>query len=144
MTRRRFIFSVLTLPGFAFGQQASVDWVVIVHRENQREIDRAIINRLYMYLMPKWEDGSPIELYTMDEAHPLRVSFDEVALGRSSAQTKALWAMLLIRGRGTPPKMVNSEQDMVKAVAATPGAIGFVSAVAAQKASGVRIIRIKE
>ena len=144
MDRRKWLFGVLGWPTLAATQPASADWVVIAHRGNQRDIDRALINRLYMYLLPKWDDGSSLQLYALDEVHPVRVSFDQEALGRTSAQTKALWAMMLIRGRGTPPTIVPNEQEMVKAVAADPGAIGFVSAGVAQRASGVRIVRIRD
>jgi len=144
MQRRKWLIGVFAWPTFTLAQSASADWVVIAHRANPREIDRALINRLYMYLLPRWDDGSVLQLYALDEVHPVRISFDQEALGRTSAQTKALWAMLLIRGRGTPPTILSSEQEMVKAVAADPGAIGVVSAGVAQRASGVRIIRIKD
>ncbi len=40
---------------------------------------------------------------------------------------KSVWLKRMLSGEGDPPLAVESETEMVKRVAATPGAIGFVS-----------------
>ncbi len=54
--------------------------------------------------------------------------FAKKVLGKSSSQLKAYWAKLVFTGKGTPPKQINSDAEMIKLVAANPNLIGFVNA----------------
>jgi len=55
-----------------------------------------------------------------------REEFYTKVAGKSGAQVKALWAKLSFSGKGTPPKSVGSDDDVKKAVAASPNAIGYI------------------
>ena len=59
---------------------------------------------------------------------PLRAEFDQKALGRSSSQVKAYWSKLVFTGKGTPPKEVASDSEVLELVASNPNLIGYVSA----------------
>ncbi len=39
---------------------------------------------------------------------------------------KSIWLKKLLMGEGDPPEALPSEEEVLKKVAATPGAIGFV------------------
>lgn len=49
-------------------------------------------------------------------------------LGKSFADMKKIWLKAKLTGNGNPPVTVSSEDEMIKKVASTPGAIGYVSA----------------
>jgi ABC-type phosphate transport system substrate-binding protein len=55
-----------------------------------------------------------------------REEFYTKVAGKSAAQVKALWAKLSFSGKGTPPKSVGSDDDVKKAVAGNPNAIGYM------------------
>jgi ABC-type phosphate transport system substrate-binding protein len=55
-----------------------------------------------------------------------REEFYTKVAGKSGAQVKALWAKLSFSGKGTPPKSVGSDDDVKKAVAGNPNAIGYI------------------
>ena len=46
---------------------------------------------------------------------------------------KSIWLKKLLSGEGEPPEAMDSEEDVLEKVAATAGAIGFVSKVQARK-----------
>lgn len=48
-------------------------------------------------------------------------------IGKSFADCKKTWLRAKLTGNGNPPTSVGSEDEMVKKVASTPGAIGYVS-----------------
>lgn len=50
-----------------------------------------------------------------------------------------MWAALTFSGKAAPPKVVDSESDVVKAVADNKNAIGYVSAKAA--GASVKIVK---
>ncbi len=66
-----------------------------------------------------------------NEGSPVREAFYKTAAGRDSAQMKAYWARLTFTGKAKPPQAFASDAEVKKHVAATPGAIGYVSAGAA-------------
>ena len=49
-------------------------------------------------------------------------------LSKTDAQLKAYWSKLTFTGKGTPPKELASEEEMMKLVAGNPSLIGFVDA----------------
>jgi len=51
-------------------------------------------------------------------------------LKKSASQLKAYWSKLLFTGKGTPPKEIGSDAEMVSLVASNPNMIGFVDAAA--------------
>jgi len=40
---------------------------------------------------------------------------------------KSIWLKNMLSGEGEPPKAMGSEEEMLKNVAETPGAIGFIN-----------------
>ncbi|RZP31335.1 MAG: phosphate ABC transporter substrate-binding protein, partial [Alteromonas sp.] len=47
-------------------------------------------------------------------------------LGKSESQYSAFWSKLVFTGRGTPPEMIATEDEMLNLVATNPNTIGFV------------------
>lgn len=60
----------------------------------------------------------------------VRKKFYTVVVGKSSSQLRAYWSRLIFTGKGTPPKEIGSDADVVKAVAADPNLIGYVDSSA--------------
>ena len=50
--------------------------------------------------------------------------------GKDAAQMKAYWSQLMFTGKAQKPKKVAGDDAVKKAVAATPGAIGYIDAAA--------------
>jgi hypothetical protein len=48
-------------------------------------------------------------------------------LNMPASRMKSLWLKKMLLGEGEPPVAMKSEEEMLKKVAATPGALGFVS-----------------
>ncbi len=63
-------------------------------------------------------------------------------LGKTPSRLKSIWLKRLLMGEGDPPESLPSEEEILKKVAATPGAIGFVSK--AKVTSEVRVVVIVE
>jgi ABC-type phosphate transport system substrate-binding protein len=69
---------------------------------------------------------------------PVRAQFYSKVAGKDEAQVKAIWSKLIFSGQATPPKELGSSAEVVKAVAADPGAIGYVDKSAID--SSVKVI----
>lgn len=57
---------------------------------------------------------------------PIYVEFYKKAIGRDTAQIKAIWSKILFTGRGLPPKQLPNSEAIKKAVAANPNAVGYI------------------
>lgn len=119
-----FIIIVLLLI-FSLPSMANI--AVIVHPSNGATVDQSDISRLFLGKKKAFSDGGqavPINLAGSDA----RANFEEKALSKSSSQLKAYWSKLVFTGKGSPPKEVKSEQEMLDLIAKNPNFIGYVSA----------------
>ncbi|MDP4527693.1 phosphate ABC transporter substrate-binding protein [Alkalimonas delamerensis] len=99
---------------------------VIVHPSQSLELGQDEVSRLFMGRAGEIA-GVPLVPLNLTDAHPLKGQFDEVVLGRSSSQIKAYWSRLVFTGKGTPPKEVSSESEVMALVANNPNIIGYVA-----------------
>lgn len=122
---------LMLVPVFALSFSALANVAVIVHPSNAAVLTQDDINKIFTGRAKSFTDGKAAEPVNLAEAVAVRADFDQKALGRSSSQMKAYWSKLVFTGKGTPPKELASEQEVIDAVAKNPAAIGYVSAGAA-------------
>lgn len=115
----RTLFVALCISGL-FWQQAKADVVIVVHPSMNETISMDDISRVFT------GRSSILEPINLIDSNPLRSTFDEKALGRSSSQVKAHWSKLVFTGKGTPPKELASDSDVLAFVAENEFAIGYL------------------
>ncbi len=86
--------------------------------------------------------GSSAILIDQVDGSPLRDEFYNKLAGKNPSQMKALWARLAFSGSAQPPKVAGGDTDVKKAVAATPGAIGYIDKSAVD--GSVKVLLIVE
>ena len=74
--------------------------------------------------------GGNAKLFDLSDSNPLREKFYQAATGKSASQVKSVWSRLVFSGRAVPPKELDSDDAVVKAVAADPSAVGYVDSSA--------------
>jgi ABC-type phosphate transport system substrate-binding protein len=80
----------------------------------------------YAYDIKKWSDGQPVIVFDLKSQNGVKTTFYNF-LGKSPSRMKSIWLKKLLSGEGNPPEALNSEEELLKKVATTAGAIGFVS-----------------
>ena len=101
-------------------QQARADVVVIVSAQSTTSITSREISRVYL--------GESNTMTPVDIANPSRArkEFYAKVVGKDEGQVRARWSKLVFTGKGSAPRELPSGEDVVKAVAADPHAIGYV------------------
>jgi ABC-type phosphate transport system substrate-binding protein len=101
-------------------QQARADVVVIVSAQSTTTVTANEISRVYL--------GDSNTMTPVDIANPSRArrEFYTKVVGKDESQVKARWSRLVFTGKGSAPKELPSGEEVVKAVAADPHAIGYV------------------
>lgn len=119
--------AVLTLCfGVFTNLQAQV--AVIAHPDVPVDsIDENLLLDFYSGDIREWNNGEKITVYDLKKAKDLKNTFYKY-LGKSSSRMKSIWMKRMLAGEGEPPEAIADEESMLKKVAETPGAVGFVSA----------------
>ncbi|MFN7642075.1 MAG: hypothetical protein ACK5PW_03135 [Burkholderiales bacterium] len=102
------------------------DVVVIGNKDNAGAVDKAFIAKAFTGEARSWPDGGAVTLYDQGDDNPTRTAFYATFVGRSAAQVKAAWAQLVFSGKATPPKVVDGDAEVKKAVAANKLAVGYI------------------
>lgn len=75
----------------------------------------------------KWSDGSLIRVFVLPDNHPVHDAFCKEKLNIYPYQLRQSWDRLVYSGMAQAPEEVANEAELVAKVAATRGAIGYVS-----------------
>lgn len=75
-------------------------------------------------------EGARLTPVDQSKDSEVAAAFYETVVGKSASQLRAYWSKLVFTGKGTPPKELGSDADVLAAVAADPNLVGYVSASA--------------
>ncbi|BBL70110.1 hypothetical protein [Methylogaea oryzae] len=103
--------------------------VVVSSRDAPRTLDLELLARIYRRKTLYWPDGRKIEPVNLPASEPLRQLFSRRVLKMEPEELEAYWNQQYFQGV-FPPFMLPSEEAVIRFVADTPGAVGYVSACA--------------
>ncbi|MDT8999534.1 phosphate ABC transporter substrate-binding protein [Paucibacter sp. APW11] len=113
---------------FGASVTSHADAVVIVHPSNSSSLDDEQITKIFLGQTKTFAGGSEATPVDLKEGSALREDFGNKVLKKNPSQLKALWARQIFTGGAKPPKELDGEDAVLKFVASTPGAIGYVDA----------------
>lgn len=73
-----------------------------------------------------WSNGLPITIFVFPDRDNKHIEFCSQALSIFPRQLRRSWDRMIYTGIGDGPIIVESEEEMIKRVTSTPGAIGYV------------------
>lgn len=113
---------------------------VIVHPGNAAaSLSKDDLDAIYNGKKANWPDGSKIVLAILDG--PAHEAFLKDYVGKTPAQFSASWKKIVFTGKAKAPQECKDDAAMAAFVAATPGAIGYVSDAAA--AQGAKVVAVQ-
>ncbi|WP_020649597.1 hypothetical protein [Solimonas variicoloris] len=135
---RRALLALLlaALPWAAARAEGAIAVIAAPARAEAR-LDLDTLALIYQRKRQYWPDGSRIQPVNLAADHPLRLAFSRAVLGMDAAALESYWNEQYFRGV-RPPYVVASSEAMLRFVAETPGAIGYVDACLAGE--GVAVI----
>jgi ABC-type phosphate transport system substrate-binding protein len=115
---------------------------VIVNPGNPiTSVDRKFLLNAYLRKTTRWPDDQPIHPVDLAADSPTRRRFSEGALDRPVSAIKSYWLQAIFSGHGVPPPELESDDQVVRFVLRTPGAVGYVSGDA--NLAGARAIEVR-
>ncbi len=128
MKTKTHILIALLFAGVAgsFAAHAG-DVVVVVNKANANAVDKDFIVKVYSGEVKTWPDGGTVQLIDQSESSPARVDFDTNILAKPVSKMKAIWAQLIFTGKALPPKVIDGDDAVIKAVGSNKDAIGYLA-----------------
>ena len=112
----------LACPNYASAQVA-----VIAHESVPvDQISKSTLIDYYNKDINSWDNGHPVVLMDLKENDSVKDAFYKF-IGKTSTRMKSIWLKKMLSGEGDPPHTISTENEMLKKVASTPGAIGFIN-----------------
>ncbi len=121
-----FLFMVLqyeVLIGAALGE------VVIIANKNVPvdTLSKKDVKKIYLGTKTKWKDSSRIGFVIL-KSGPVHEEFIQTYFKRSSRQFSCYWKQMVFTGKGDFPKYFDTDEEVIKFLESSDGAIGYVSA----------------
>lgn len=113
---------------------AVAEVAVIVHPSVGAAVDADTIARLFLGKAKGLDDGTAMVPINLAADSPTTAEFNKNVLGKSASQLKAYWSQLVFTGKGSPPKELATDAEVLALVAANPNLIGYIDAAAATSA----------
>ncbi len=113
---------LIVFAGSAYSQVA-----VIANKEVPvDEISKSQLVDFYTRDIKSWNDDLFIVIVDLKQKGEVKKSFYKY-LGKTSSRMKSIWMKKKLSGEGDPPVSFTTEEAVLKKVASTPGALGFIS-----------------
>lgn len=105
---------------------AQAEVTVIVHAGNGASLDDEAIANLFLGQAKTFPGGVEAVPVNQKDSAAATGDFAGRYLKKTPAQLRAFWAKQVFTGAGRPPKELDGDEAVIKFVASTPGAIGYI------------------
>jgi ABC-type phosphate transport system substrate-binding protein len=111
---------------FATTFSAFAEISVIVHPSNSAELSKEDITRIFLGKQKSFSGGGSAVPISQDESSKIYEDFNTTVTNKTNSQLKAYWSKLVFTGKGTPPKTVSGDSEVIDLISNNPSLIGYV------------------
>ncbi len=126
-TKEIFFFAALFTAAISAATGATAEVVVVVSAKSPvSKLTPAQVARIFLAKASTFPgDGIAVPL-DQAEGAPVRNEFYSKVTGKDPSQLKAYWSKLIFTGDGQPPRVVSGDEQVKRALANDPNAIGYI------------------
>lgn len=128
----QFFPSLVLLAALALASPlAHADVVVVMSSEAEvSDLSVAQVSQIFLAKSTSLPGGGAATPIDQEEGSQVRDEFYNKVARRNAAQLNSYWSQLMFTGRAQRPRRVSGDEAVKQAVAADPGAIGYIDASA--------------
>ena len=112
-----------------YGANARAVTIIVNPSVALTSVSQNAVRSMFAMKLLQWPDGQPVRVFVLPDDNPLHRVFCKEVLDVYPYQLRQTWDRLVYSGTGQAPIEVNSEEEMLKSVANTPGALGYLKKV---------------
>jgi hypothetical protein len=117
---------------------------IIINSENtEAAFDKLAIKDIYLGQTLFWDDGSNIFVADYLASNELRKNFSKTILGVPPNKVYLNWIRISLSGKGAPPKIFHSEDEVIRFVEENPSAIGYLDKSLPAGNKAIKIVTIE-
>ena len=121
----KYIF-IFLLVLFFIASSVHADVLIIANKNvSKKTLTSGEIKDIFLGKIKKWPDNTKIYLVTSGD-YDLHDAFLKTYIKRTASQFGAYWKNRLFTGKGSPPKKFSTTKELMKYIADTQGAIGYI------------------
>lgn len=114
----------------------------------QKDVPLAVISKnelrsLYALRVQQFADGTPVTLVVLPDQDPRHRTFATAVLNVFPYVLRENWDKKTFTGAARPPITVDSPEAMVRKVATTPGALGYLPGKEKTHYEGIRYVEVR-
>ncbi|MDQ1267029.1 MAG: hypothetical protein QG635_2182 [Bacteroidota bacterium] len=121
----KIIFLISALFIFISNMEAQI-YIIVNKSVNDTEISRTKLVDIFTLNKLYWNDGSKITVLDLKGESGTKTKFYNT-LGFAYSDIRKIWLKKQFSGKAMPPKSIPDEKELVRQVAAQPGAIAYIS-----------------
>ena len=140
---------LLAWTGGAAARPATTDRefrVIVASGSAISELKRDEVARIFLKKQTRWKDGKEVSPVDQSARSAVRAAFSRDVLAAEGldkiSAVENYWRQQIYSGRGNPPAVKTSDEDVRLFVMQTPGAIGYVSNEA--ELTGVKTVKLQD
>lgn len=127
-THQRHVLGLLWILVSLASAPAAADLALIAHPGTADDrLSLNVARRMFSMQLSHWPDGTPVRVFVLPDNTPQHRAFAKDLLRLFPRQLRRVWDRQLYSGTGQVPDTVGSEREMMRRVAETPGAVGYIS-----------------
>jgi ABC-type phosphate transport system substrate-binding protein len=88
---------------------------------------RVTVRAIFYGTITRWDNGRPIVVFVLPPDHPASKDFAWNVLNVTPYSFEEKISSMVATRDGNPPHVLNTEMEMLRAVASTPNSIGYLS-----------------
>ncbi|HRI92059.1 MAG TPA: hypothetical protein PLS93_10485 [Accumulibacter sp.] len=108
---------------------------------SEATISLTTLRAIFGMVQRKWPDGTPVKVFVLADGTVDHRQFSKGVLRVFPHQLRHAWERGVLSGNSAYPEQLASAQEMLRRVASTPGAIGYLRASEVDET--VRVIRVE-
>ena len=121
------LLGMLAIPIPLFAADAGVIAVIVPRAEAPRPLGAVDLSLIFLKKKLYWADGKRMQPVNLAAGNPIRQQFSQRVMGNMPETQADYWNNAYFHGI-SPPRVVNSQEAMLRFVAETSGSIGYVDA----------------
>lgn len=141
MKRMYRFLALITLVAATSGASPSGFKVVVNPQTAASSLRRADLSAMLLKKTARWSDGTAVVPVDQAATSSVRAKISVQIHGKSAAAVKSYWDQQVFSGRLIPPIEKASDEEVLRFVRTTPGAIGYVSDAA--QVAGVKVVALE-
>ena len=122
-----FALHCLLMASSCYAREPAAIAVIVPNEQPTKSLSMPELKLIYLRKKDYWANGKRIHAVNLPADHPIRIQFSNKILGSLPSAQNDYWNGVYFHGI-SPPYVVNSEEAVLRYVADTSGAIGYINA----------------